>query len=192
MNKYLIIGLGNTGEAYEHTRHNIGFDVLGFLAEKYQCIWEAGRFATVAKFKLKGNLVVLMKPTTFMNLSGKAVQYWMQKEKIRLEHIFVVVDDLALPLEKFRVRGSGSDAGHNGLKDIGFQLQTTAYARLRFGIGNQFQKGKQVGYVLGKWEFTEMPLVTKKISVAALIIEKFILEGIDATMNFSNPLTVEV
>jgi PTH1 family peptidyl-tRNA hydrolase len=190
MNKYLVIGLGNIGTEYEHTRHNIGFDVVDFVAAKNNAIWQQNKLAMVTNYKIKGKNVLLLKPTTYMNLSGKAVKYWMDKEKIAAENILVIVDEIALPLEKFRLRGTGSDGGHNGLKDIQFMLQSNNYPRLRFGIGNTFPKGMQVEFVLGKWTAKEIPIVHKKIEVAMDIINKFVLEGIATTMNFCN--TIEV
>jgi PTH1 family peptidyl-tRNA hydrolase len=190
MQKYLIVGLGNIGDEYVNTRHNIGFDVVDALAKKNAVDWRLDRLAFITQYKLKGKLVTLIKPTTYMNLSGKALKYWMDKEKITLENVFVIVDDLALPLEKFRVRESGSDAGHNGLKDIQFVLQSNKYSRLRFGIGNVFAKGEQVSFVLGKWKPKEQALITQKIDVATTIIEKFILEGVTNAMNFCNSLTI--
>jgi peptidyl-tRNA hydrolase, PTH1 family len=192
MNKYLIVGLGNIGLEYAHTRHNIGFDVVDFFAQKKEIDWHTDKLATVATCKIKGKQVILIKPSTYMNLSGKAVKYWMDKEKIEKEHIFVIVDELALPLEKFRVRGSGSDAGHNGLKDIQYMLQSNEYPRLRFGIGNQFPKGQQVNFVLGRWSEAEKPIIQQKIEIASLIIEKFVLEGLTSTMNYSNSINITI
>jgi peptidyl-tRNA hydrolase, PTH1 family len=190
MTKYLIVGLGNIGAEYDHTRHNIGFDVADALAAKHEAEWQVERLAAKTNFKIKGRQLIVIKPTTFMNLSGKALKYWIDKENVPLDNVLVIVDDLALPLEKFRVRGDGSDAGHNGLKDIQFMLNTTKYPRLRFGIGNHFSKGQQVDFVLGKWEENEKKLVVKKIDVATQIIEKFVLEGITSTMNFCNNIVV--
>jgi peptidyl-tRNA hydrolase, PTH1 family len=192
MNKYLIVGLGNIGEAYINTRHNIGFDVVDAFAKKNNSEWKTERLANVATCKLKGKQIILIKPTTFMNLSGKALKYWMDKEKIEIDNVFVIVDDLALPLEKNRIRADGSDAGHNGLKDIQFMLQTTKYPRLRFGIGNVFAKGAQVDFVLGTWLKDEEELVKKKIELCTTIIEKFVLEGLTNTMNYANKLVVTI
>jgi peptidyl-tRNA hydrolase, PTH1 family len=190
MTKYLIVGLGNIGAEYSHTRHNIGFDVVEALALKHDAEWQIDRLAAKASLKIKGKQLILIKPTTYMNLSGKALKYWMDKENVAIDNILVIVDDLALPLERFRVRGDGSDAGHNGLKDIQFMLNTTKYPRLRFGIGNEFTKGQQVDFVLGKWDESEILLVKKKIEVATQIVEKFVLEGITHTMNFCNNLII--
>ena len=152
MSKFLIIGLGNIGLEYMHTRHNIGFDVVDAFVLKHGGLFKMDRLAEVAEVKWKGKTFMCVKPTTFMNLSGKAFKYWVDKEKINIENTLTIVDDLALPLSKIRLRGSGSDAGHNGLKDIQLTLGTDAYPKLRFGIGNDFQKGRQVDFVLGKWK----------------------------------------
>ena len=149
--KYLIAGLGNIGDKYKHTRHNIGFDVADAFVAKHGGTFINDRLADVAECKWKGRVFVVIKPTTFMNLSGKAVKYWVDKEKIALENLLVIMDELALPLEVLRLRPGGSDAGHNGLKSIQELLGTNQYPRLRFGIGNNFPKGQQVDYVLGRW-----------------------------------------
>lgn len=188
MNKYLIAGLGNIGAEYTQTRHNIGFDVADALAAKYQVPFKPDRLADLAELKIKGKQVYVIKPTTYMNLSGKAVKYWLDKEKIPVEHLFVIVDELALPLEKSRIRGSGSDGGHNGLKSIQEQLSTNAYSRLRFGIGNNFPKGRQVDFVLGRWTNEEWPLVQLKINQSVAIVESFVLSGLSVTMNHFNNL----
>ena len=162
--KYLIVGLGNIGPEYQNTRHNIGFKVLDAFAKASNTVFEDMRYGAVATVKLKGRTLILLKPNTYMNLSGKAVSYWMQKEKIELSNLFVVVDDLALPFGTIRLRGKGSDGGHNGLKNINQLLGTQDYARLRFGIGNEFPKGKQVDYVLGEWspeEEERLPVMLK-------------------------------
>ena len=184
--KYLIAGLGNIGEEYAHTRHNIGFDVVDAFSRKHGAGFQPGRLADVAVAKLRGRTLVVIKPTTFMNLSGKAVRYWMDKEKITLDHILVVVDDLALPLDTLRLRPGGADAGHNGLKSIQELLGTDQYARLRFGIGNDYPKGRQIDFVLGRWKAEESPVVTKKIDGAAEMIESFVTAGTEATMNRFN------
>jgi PTH1 family peptidyl-tRNA hydrolase len=184
--KYLIVGLGNIGEEYAHTRHNIGFDVVDAFSEKHGAGFQPGRLADVAVAKLRGRTLVVIKPTTFMNLSGKAVRYWMDKEKITLDRLLVVVDDLALPLDTLRLRPGGADAGHNGLKSIQELLGTDQYARLRFGIGNDYPKGRQIDFVLGRWRAEESPVVTKKIDGAAEMIESFVSAGTEATMNRFN------
>lgn len=188
--KFLIVGLGNMGNEYAHTRHNIGFDVVGAFAAKHKAVFKMDRLAALAEFKLKGKTVICILPSTFMNLSGKAVKYWMDKEKIAMEHILVVVDELAIPLSKLRLRPGGSDAGHNGLKSIQEHLLTSEYPRLRFGIGNHYPKGMQVEYVLGRWTAEETPLVKKKIDASVEVIESFILTGIDRTMNTANKIEI--
>jgi PTH1 family peptidyl-tRNA hydrolase len=188
--KFLIVGLGNIGTEYEHTRHNIGFDVVRAFAEKQNAGFNTDRLASVSKFKLKGKIITCILPTTFMNLSGKAVKYWMEKEKIAIENILVVLDDLALPLEKIRLKPGGSDAGHNGLKSIHEMLLTVEYPRLRFGIGNNYPKGNQIDYVLGKWTEAEYPLVKRKIEASVEVIESFILNGISKTMNNANKIEI--
>jgi PTH1 family peptidyl-tRNA hydrolase len=189
MNKYLIVGLGNVGDEYRHTRHNIGFDVVDAFAIKHGGMFKLDRLAYVAEVKIKGKLFVCIKPTTYMNLSGKAFKYWMDKEKIALENTLTIVDELAIPINKLRLRGSGSDAGHNGLKDIQLTLGTDAYPKLRFGIGNNFPKGMQVAYVLGKWWNEELPIVQKKIEKSVEIIESFAFIGLEKTMNTVNNLS---
>ena len=188
MNRFLIIGLGNIGDEYRHTRHNIGFDVVTDFVLKHGAMFQTGRLAEVAEFTWKGKTFVCIKPTTYMNLSGKAFKYWMDKEKIELSNTLTIVDDLALPLDKLRLRGSGSDAGHNGLKDIQLTLGTDQYPKLRFGIGNDFPKGRQVEFVLGRWQPKEIPLVNEKIAKCAEIIESFAAIGLEKTMNMVNSL----
>jgi PTH1 family peptidyl-tRNA hydrolase len=188
--KFLIAGLGNAGTEYAHTRHNIGFDVVGAFVQKHGGQFKADRLAYRAEVKWKGRQLICICPTTFMNLSGKAVKYWMDKEKIELPHVLVVVDDLALPLSKLRLRPGGSDAGHNGLKSIQDTLGTTEYPKLRFGIGNQYPKGRQVDFVLGKWQPEEEALVTAKIEKSVEAIEKFAATGINNTMTEINKLDI--
>ncbi len=179
---FLIVGLGNIGIEYEQTRHNIGFDVLEALAKKYDVAFASDRLASYALMKLKGKKIHCIKPSTYMNLSGKALKYWMDKLNIGQENVLVIADDLALPLAKLRIRRQGSDAGHNGLKNISDVLGTIEYTRLRFGIGNTFSKGQQVEFVLGKWENTELELVTSGKDKAVNAIELFVLEGCDRAM----------
>ena len=186
MSKFLIVGLGNIGEEYAHTRHNIGFDVVNAFVTKHQAKFSSDRLAYVSEFKYKGKTFVCICPTTYMNLSGRAFRYWMDKEKVALENTFTIVDDLALPLDKIRVRKSGTHAGHNGLRDIQDILGTDAYAKLRFGIGNQFPKGMQAEFVLGKWKTDEISLVKLKIEKSVEIIEDFAFMGIDQTMTKYN------
>lgn len=188
--KFLIVGLGNIGTEYVHTRHNIGFDVVEALAAKHKASFKMDRLAAVAELKIKGKTLICILPSTFMNLSGKAVKYWMDKEKITIEHILVVVDELAIPLSKLRLRSGGSDAGHNGLKSIQEYLLTNAYPRLRFGIGNNYPKGMQVDYVLGKWTSAEEPFLKKKIEASVEVIESFVLSGIELTMNKANKIEI--
>lgn len=189
MNKFLIIGLGNVGAEYNHTRHNIGFDVVDAFVLKNNGMYKLDRLAYVAEVKWKGKIFICIKPTTYMNLSGKAFKYWMDKEKITIENTLTIVDDLALPIDKIRVRSSGSDAGHNGLRDIQLTLGTDKYPKLRFGIGNNFPKGMQVEFVLGKWLKEEQPIIVKKIEKCTEIIESFAAIGIEKTMNMANTLT---
>lgn len=184
--KFLIIGLGNVGNEYAHTRHNIGFDVANAFVLKHGGSFRVDRLAYVADIKWKGRTFVCVCPTTYMNLSGKAVKYWMDKEKIGLENMLVIVDELALPLEKIRIRPGGSDAGHNGLKSIAETLGTAEYPKLRFGIGNNFPKGHQSDFVLGKWRKEEEPLVKLKIDGAVEAIEIFGTQGITTAMNQLN------
>ncbi|WP_118974897.1 aminoacyl-tRNA hydrolase [Taibaiella koreensis] len=184
--KYLIVGLGNIGAEYDATRHNIGFDVADAFVIKHGGSFKLERHAYVAEVKWKGKQFVVIKPTTYMNLSGKAVKYWMDKEKIPVENMLVIVDEIALPIETIRVRASGSHAGHNGLRDIQEVLGTPAYPRLRFGIGNDFPKGRQVEFVLGKWRSDELPYVKDKILKSVEVIESFAATGIERTMNTYN------
>ncbi|MFT4023734.1 MAG: aminoacyl-tRNA hydrolase [Flavihumibacter sp.] len=186
MNHFLIVGLGNIGEEYAHTRHNIGFDIADHLIKKHNGRFFADRLADKAEIGLKNRRLTCIKPTTFMNLSGKAVKYWLDKEKIETKNCLVLVDELALPLDRLRVRASGSDGGHNGLKSIQESLGTTDYPRLRFGIGNNYPKGRQVDFVLGKWTNEEWPLVLFKIEKSAALIETFVLGGLNAAMNQYN------
>ena len=184
--KFLIVGLGNIGNEYAHTRHNIGFDVVNAFVRKNNGTFKEGRHAYVAEVKWKGKIFICICPTTYMNLSGKAVKYWMDKEKISLENIMVILDDIALPLNKTRIKASGSDGGHNGLTSIQETVGTTTYPRLRFGIGNDFQKGMQAEFVLGKWRKDEEPLVKLKIDKAVGAIELFAAQGVGAAMNLVN------
>ncbi len=189
--KFLIAGLGNIGAEYVETRHNIGFDVVSVLANKHRGTWRTDRLADVCDISIKGKKLVLIKPSTYMNLSGRAIKYWLDAEKIPVEQLLVVVDDLAFPLDTIKLKKSGSDAGHNGLKNIQEVLGTQQYPRLRFGIGNNFAKGRQVDFVLGRWHNDEMPLVNKKVAVACEMIECFCTIGIDRTMNLYNNTPVK-
>ena len=189
MSKYLIVGLGNTGTEYAHTRHNIGFDVVSAFVLKHGGFFKTERLAEVSEIKWKGKIFICIKPTTFVNLSGKAVKYWLSKENIKVENSLTIVDELALPLNKLRLRKSGSDAGHNGLRDIQNVLGTDIYPKLRFGIGNNFPKGMQVEFVLSRWFQEEIPLVRLKIEKCIEVIENFASIGIDRTMNTINSIT---
>jgi PTH1 family peptidyl-tRNA hydrolase len=184
--KFLIVGLGNIGAEYDATRHNIGFDVADAFVIKHGGSFNLDRHAFMAECKWKGKTFVVIKPTTYMNLSGKAMKYWMDKEKITAENTLVIVDELALPLGTLRLRGSGSAGGHNGLKNIEEVLQTQAYPRLRFGIGNNFPKGRQVDFVLGKWAPSELPVVKEAVLNSIDVIESFAAQGITRTMNLYN------
>lgn len=184
--KFLIVGLGNVGNEYAHTRHNIGFDVVNAFVQKHGGAFMNGRLAYIAEMKWKGKTFICICPTTFMNLSGKAVKYWMDKERIALDKTLVIVDELALPLEKLRLRPSGSAAGHNGLKSLEEELMSQDYPRLRFGIGNNYPKGRQADFVLSKWKKEEEPLVKLKIDKSVEVIETFAVQGITAAMNQVN------
>jgi PTH1 family peptidyl-tRNA hydrolase len=184
--KFLIVGLGNIGSEYAETRHNIGFKVLDALAGASNLFFKTERYGDVCELKHKGRTFIMLKPSTYMNLSGNAVRYWMQQEKIALENVLVVTDDLALPFGKLRLRGQGSDGGHNGLKHINQILQTTQYARLRFGISAEFSKGQQVDYVLGVWSELEKETLKEHIERASKAVLSFGLIGLARTMNDVN------
>jgi peptidyl-tRNA hydrolase, PTH1 family len=186
MSKFLIVGLGNIGEEYEHTRHNIGFSILDAIAQTNNLKFTSDRLAAVAEYKFKGKTLVLIKPSTYMNLSGKAVNYWLQAEKIAKENLLVLTDDLALPFGSVRMKGKGSDGGHNGLKNIQEILTTSEYARLRFGVGNEFSKGKQIDYVLGKWSEEEKKTLNARIELAIEMIQGFAAIGLQRTMSAYN------
>lgn len=188
MSKFLIVGLGNPGNEYAHTRHNIGFDVLDAFVLKHGVFFRSERLVNLAEIKFKGKIFVCIKPTTYMNLSGRAVKYWLDKEKIEIENSLTIVDDLALPIDKLRLRKGGSDAGHNGLRDIQNILGTDEYPKLRFGIGNQFPKGMQVEFVLSHWLPEERETIKLKIEKSIEIIENFAIMGIDRAMNEVNNL----
>ena len=184
--KYLIVGLGNIGSEYAGTRHNIGFMVLDALAKASNLVFEDKRYGAVASLSVKGQQLVLLKPSTYMNLSGNAVRYWMNKENIPLERLLVVVDDLSLPFGALRMKPSGSDGGHNGLKHIASVLGTQAYARLRFGIGNDFPRGGQIDYVLGHFSEEDLKTMDERVELACEMIKSFCLAGIQITMNQYN------
>jgi PTH1 family peptidyl-tRNA hydrolase len=184
MSKFLIAGLGNIGEEYAETRHNIGFKIADELARGNK--FSSGRYADIAEVKHKGKMLYVIKPTTYMNLSGKAVSYWMQAERIAIENVMVLVDELALPFGKIRIGPKGSDGGHNGLKSIQETLGTPNYARLRFGISNEFSKGSQVNYVLGKWNAEELLTLQQRVEVAADAVRAFAFIGLQRCMNEYN------
>ncbi len=184
--KYLIACLGNIGAEYDETRHNIGFKIADRLAHDLEGSFTTGRLAQTSEMRFKGQILLVVKPTTFMNLSGKAVQYWLRQEKIPAENLLVVCDDIALPLGTLRLKKQGADGGHNGLTDIIEKLGTNVFCRLRFGIGNDFPRGKQVDYVLGKWKPSEAPVVDERVDVAVEMIKSFVTQGVDRTMNLFN------
>jgi peptidyl-tRNA hydrolase, PTH1 family len=186
MKKFLIVGLGNIGEKYNNTRHNIGFEVLDQIASKEGSTFETEKLGSTAKFRFKGRTFILLKPSTFMNLSGKAVKYWLTKEKIPLENLLIICDDLNLPFGTIRVKIKGSDGGHNGLKDINVVLQTNKYARFRFGVGSEFSKGRQSDFVLGEWSSDEKKILPERLEVASKLIKSFGTAGLNNTMNSFN------
>jgi len=180
---YLIVGLGNPGEKYENTRHNVGFKVVENFAKLHNAIFNTEKYAKTTHINWRNRNIFILKPTTFMNLSGKAVRYWMQQKKVSIENLLIITDDIALPFGKLRLKGKGSDGGHNGLKDIQNVLNTQQYARLRFGIGNEFQQGRQVDYVLGEWTKDEYLQLTERIETAQNFIHSFITIGLNKTMS---------
>ena len=184
--KFLIVGLGNIGSEYDFTRHNIGFDIADAFVIKHGGNFKLDRLAMVSEVKWKGKIFVVIKPTTYMNLSGKAVKYWMQKEKINIDNVIVLVDDLAITIDKLRIRAGGSHAGHNGLKDIDAELGTNQYKRIRFGIGNDYPRGKQADFVLSKWKHNEIEIVKGKILHSVDAIESIAAIGLEKTMNTYN------
>lgn len=184
--KYLIAGLGNVGSEYAETRHNIGFKVMDALSRASDVLPQTERYGDIARIKVRGRTLVLLKPSTYMNLSGKAVSYWLQQEKIPLERLLVVTDDLALPFGKQRLRMKGSDGGHNGLKSVTQIIGSTEYARLRIGVGSDFQKGRQIDYVLGEWNNEELLTLNERISIAADTVKAFATIGGSQTMTQFN------
>jgi peptidyl-tRNA hydrolase, PTH1 family len=187
---FLIAGLGNIGSEYEGTRHNIGFDVVDAFVFKYGGTFSPERLALKADISYRGKMLTCIKPTTYMNLSGKAVRYWLEKNKIPVERLLVITDDIALPLSRLRLRGDGSDAGHNGLRSVFDELQTQKYPRLRYGVGNDFPRGMQVEYVLGRWRKEDLPLVKLKNEKAVQVVESFIQMGLERTMNDYNKIEI--
>lgn len=186
MKKFLVVGLGNIGPDYEETRHNIGFKVLDCLSEEEQFTFESAKLGAVGTFKYKGKSVLCLKPSTYMNLSGKAVKYWMEKENIALDNVLIITDDINLPFGTIRVKTKGSDGGHNGLKDVQNTLQTSQYNRFRFGVGADFGKGKQVDYVLGTWNDEEQKALPERLKKSTELIRSFVFAGIKNTMNEFN------
>lgn len=186
MKKFLIIGLGNIGAEYVNTRHNIGFKIVDFLAKKEGVSFQTAKLGDLAEFKIKGRTVFLLKPNTYMNLSGKAVKYWMEKENIAKENIMVITDDLNLSFGTIRIKAKGSDGGHNGLKNIQLLLNSSEYPRFRFGISDQFKKGQQVDYVLGEWNDEEKAKLPERYETSAAAIHSFVLAGLANTMNEFN------
>lgn len=186
MKKFLIVGLGNIGPKYENTRHNIGFKILDFFAKQEDLTFETKKLGDISSYKLKGRTFIFLKPNTFMNLSGKAILYWLTKEKIPLENLLVITDDLNLPFGGLRIKTKGSDGGHNGLKDTQNSLNTTKYNRYRFGISDVFSKGRQVDYVLGEWTPEEEDKLAERLEKSTAIIKSFVLAGISNTMNTFN------
>lgn len=186
MKKFLIVGLGNIGSEYEETRHNIGFKILDFLAEEESFVFESAKLGAVGSFKHKGRSILCLKPSTYMNLSGKAIKYWMEKEKIPLENILVITDDINLPFGTIRLKTKGSDGGHNGLKDIQNRLQTSQYNRFRFGVGSEFGKGRQVEYVLGKWNEEEIKTLPERLKKSTALVRSYVFAGTKNTMNQYN------
>ena len=186
MKKFLIVGLGNIGAEYVNTRHNIGFKILDYFANQESIFFQTQKLGEVAEFKIKGRAVLLLKPNTYMNLSGKAVKYWLEKENIEKENMLVITDDLNLSFGSIRIKTKGSDGGHNGLKNIQLLLNSTEYPRFRFGISDAFKKGKQVDYVLGEWSFEEKEALKERLSISSEIIKSFALAGLNNTMNLFN------
>ncbi|MEC7262123.1 MAG: aminoacyl-tRNA hydrolase [Bacteroidota bacterium] len=186
MKKFLIVGLGNIGSDYDETRHNIGFKVLDFLAEQEVFTFESAKLGSVGSFKHKGKSIICLKPSTYMNLSGKAVKYWMEQENIPLDNLLIITDDINLPFGTIRLKTKGSDGGHNGLKDVQNVLKTVTYNRFRFGVGSDFGKGRQVDYVLGKWNAEEVKAMPDRLIVAADLVRSFVFAGVKNTMNEFN------
>ncbi len=190
--KYLVVGLGNIGDEYAHTRHNVGFDVVDELAASLEGKWKSETLGSIAEVKHKSRILILLKPNTYMNLSGKAVNYWLQKEKIPIERLLVVVDELQLDLGTVRLRGKGTDGGHNGLRDIQDQLNTATYSRLRIGIGRNFHPGGQINYVLGGWSAEEAKLVPDVLKAGAEGIKAFVSIGLKRAMEQINKASAQI
>ncbi|MDO6490159.1 MAG: aminoacyl-tRNA hydrolase [Cellulophaga sp.] len=186
MKKFLVVGLGNIGAEYTETRHNIGFKILDAFAKKESLTFESQKLGAVTTYKIKGRTILFLKPSTYMNLSGKAIRYWLEKEKIPQENLLVITDDINLPFGTIRVKTKGSDGGHNGLKDTQNVLQTTTYNRYRFGVGADFGKGRQVDYVLGEWNQEEQDKMPERLERSIELIKSFVLAGVKTTMNHFN------
>jgi PTH1 family peptidyl-tRNA hydrolase len=186
MKKFLIVGLGNIGAEYVNTRHNIGFKILDYFANQENITFQTQKLGDFAEFKIKGRTILLLKPNTYMNLSGKAVKYWMEKENIEKENVLVITDDLNLSFGSIRIKAKGTDGGHNGLKNIQLLLNSTEYPRFRFGISDAFKKGKQVDYVLGEWSSEEKESLKERFQISSEIIKSFALVGLNNTMNLYN------
>ncbi len=186
MKKFLVVGLGNIGPKYHNTRHNIGFRILNALAQKEELSFETQKLGDLTTYKFKGRTIILLKPSTYMNLSGKAVRYWLEKEKIPLENLLVITDDINLTFGTIRLKAKGSAGGHNGLKDIEAQLHTSKYCRFRFGVGAAFNKGRQVDYVLGEWNEEEETTMPERLEKAIALIKSFATAGLSNTMNTFN------
>lgn len=184
--KFLVVGLGNIGEEYKGTRHNVGFQIADTLATSQGFVFTSDKLGDVGSFRIKGRNILCLKPSTYMNRSGKAVKYWMEKEKVPLENLLVITDDINLPFGTLRLKTKGSDGGHNGLKDIQNTLQTAEYNRLRFGVGSEFNKGRQIDYVLGKWSAEEITELNERFEISNALIESFVLAGPKPTMNQFN------
>jgi PTH1 family peptidyl-tRNA hydrolase len=186
MKKFLIVGLGNIGSEYANTRHNIGFKVLDYIANQEGISFQTQKLGDVAELKIKGRTLLLLKPNTYMNLSGKAVKYWLEKEKIEKENLLVITDDLNLAFGTIRIKTKGTDGGHNGLKNIQLLLNSSEYPRFRFGISDAFKKGKQVDYVLGEWDAAEKEQLKERLTLSVEIVKSFALAGLNNTMNTFN------
>ena len=186
MKKFLIVGLGNIGSEYANTRHNIGFKILDYIANQEGISFQTVKLGEVAELKIKGRTLLLLKPNTYMNLSGKAVKYWLEKENIEKENMLVITDDLNLAFGTIRIKNKGSDGGHNGLKNIQLLLNSTEYPRFRFGISDAFKKGQQVNYVLGEWDTEEKEKLKERLEISSKIIKSFALAGLNNTMNEFN------
>jgi len=186
MKKFLIVGLGNIGSEYANTRHNIGFKVLDYIAKQEGILFQTVKLGEVAELKIKGRTLLLLKPNTYMNLSGKAVKYWLEKENIEKENMLVITDDLNLAFGTIRIKTKGSDGGHNGLKNIQLLLNSTEYPRFRFGISDAFKKGQQVNYVLGEWDAEEKEKLKERLEMSSEIVKSFTLAGLNNTMNTYN------